>query len=204
MGRSTKGPITAGELIAERDRDAEYQRRSAARKDKEDQESQLLRDAERPLVADLAAVGVKTDSVWNLYKVPNSRPAAIPVLIEHMGRDYPTKVYLEIGQALNDPSARPWWPQMKEMYLSTKENTVRDRLASVLGTIAVKAHYEDLLSFLADESLGSTRIYFVRPVNRIGNRMSPGQGRKVIEKLADDATLGAAAKQVLAGRSRNS
>lgn len=69
--------------------------------------------------------------------------------------------------------------------------------------IATRAHYDDLLAFLADEALGATRIYFLRPGNRIGNRMRAGKGRSVIEELADDAVLGAEASALLAGRSRS-
>jgi hypothetical protein len=56
---------------------------------------------------------------------------------------------------------------------------------------------------LADESLGETRINFLRPVSRIGNRMSSGKGRRVIEELAADPLFEKEAKAILAGRSRN-
>ena len=115
----------------------------------------------------------------------------------------PDKVLEGIGNALNDKSARDWWPQIKALYLTTPKSTVRDRLASVLAAIAVRPHYEDLLSFLTQEFLAETRIYFLRPVNRIGNRMAPGKGRRVIEGLANHPVLSTEAKRILAGRSRN-
>ena len=48
-----------------------------------------------------------------------------------------------------------------------------------------------------------SRIYFVRPINRIGNRIKEGQGRAVVEALADDPVLGKEATAVLKGRSRS-
>jgi hypothetical protein len=35
------------------------------------------------------------------------------------------------------------------------------------------------MAFIDDEALGSSRIYFLRPINRIGNRMSPGRASRV-------------------------
>jgi gluconate kinase len=108
-----------------------------------------------------------------------------------------------IGIALDDKSARQWWPDLKAILLTTKNATVRDRLAAVLSGIAIKANYDDLLTFLNQQSLGEARIYFLRPINRIGNRMTPGKGRSVVEALADDPQFAAEAKAILAGRAPN-
>ena len=148
--------------------------------------------------------GVEVDSPWNLYRDPEARARAVPVLLDHIDRDYPDKVVLGIGQALADRSARSAWARIKEIYLATDSDLVRDQLSHVLAHVAVREHYDDLVAFLADESLGSTRIPFIRPVNRIGNRIEPGRGRQVIDALADHPQLAAEARAVLAGRSRNS
>lgn len=203
MKQRGRGPVTASELIAALAQDPEYRRSVETAEAEQAEESRLLREAEEPLLADLAAIGIQTDSAWNLYQVPGSRPKAIPVLLNHLERDYPDKVLEGIGNALNDKSARDWWPQIKALYLTTPNATVRDRLASVLAAIAVRPHYEDLLCFLTQESLAETRIYFLRPVNRIGNRMAPEKGRRVIEGLSNHPVLSTEAKRILAGRSRN-
>ena len=147
---------------------------------------------------------MEVDSPWNLYRDPEARAQAVPVLLDHIGRDYPDKVVLGIAQALTDRSARAAWDRIREIYLGTDRDLVRDQLSHVLAHVAVREHYDDLLALLADESLGSTRIPFIRPVNRIGNRIEPGRGRQVIEGLADHPQLSTEARAVLAGRSRNS
>jgi hypothetical protein len=38
----------------------------------------LLRIAEQPVVEDLRGLGLDLDSVWQLYKIPYSRPLATP------------------------------------------------------------------------------------------------------------------------------
>ena len=162
-----------------------------------------LREAERPLLADLAGIGLEVESVWNLCKVPKSRPNAIPVLLDHLTRDYPDRVLMGIGIGLDDKSVRAWWPQLKALYLQTKHDVVRDRMAAVLSNVATRAHYDDLLFFLGIESLGDTRVYFLRPVNRIGNRMSPRMGRAAVESLADNPVFAKEATAILARRSRN-
>lgn len=203
MNQRGRGPRTAGDFITELAQDPEYRARQASLEAEEEQEMCRLAEAEKPLLADLAAIGIRTDSAWNLYQDPDSLPKAIPVLLDHLEREYPAKVLEGIANALNDKSARKWWPQIKTLYLSTPSATVRDRLAAVMAGIAVRDHYDDLLWFLTQESLGETRIYLLRPAHRLGNRMTPGQGRSVIEGLVNDPVLSNEAKRILAGRSRN-
>jgi hypothetical protein len=61
--------------------------------------------AEQPVVADLRALGLELNSVWDLYKIPDSRPQAIPVLIKHLAIDIPTASYK--GSAQDSTSRRP-------------------------------------------------------------------------------------------------
>ena len=189
--------------MAELERDPEYRKRQADLEADDREQAERLAEAEKPLLADLAAIGIETDSAWNLYQQPEVLPEAIPVLLAHLERDHPDKVLEGIANALNDRSARDWWTQIKTIYLATSNATVRDRLAAVMAGIAVRAHYDDLLGFVDQESLGETRIYFLRPVHRIGNRMAAGQGRRVIEDLTDDPVLSTEARRILAGRARN-
>jgi hypothetical protein len=183
--------------------DPEYRRQVEAVETELAERSRLLQEAEAPVVADLAGVGVEVDSVWDLYKTPGAYPTAIPVLLDHLTRDYPDWVLKGIGVALDHKSARDWWQQLKAVYVDTTNDTVRDRAAAVLSNVAVRSHYDDVLSFLAEDSLGSTRIYFLRPVNRIGNRIAPGKGRAVVESLATDPTFAKEAAAILAGRGHN-
>jgi hypothetical protein len=84
-----------------------------------------------------------------------------------------------------------------------ERDVVRDRLAAALSDCATREHYDDLLSFIRTDGLGYCRIHFLRPINRIGNRISAGQGRAVIETVATDPLLGKEATAILRGRSRN-
>lgn len=201
------GANTAAEVVAELERRkredpvfrAELERVASERAER----ARLNRIAERPVVADLQAIGLDVDTVWDLYKIPDSRPRAIPVLLKHLALDYPDRVLEGIGGGLNHRSARAWWHDLREMMLNTERDAVRDRLAAALSDCATREHYDDLLAFIRNDSLGSCRIYFVRPINKIGNRIKAGQGRAVVESFADDPDLGKEATAVLKGRGRN-
>jgi hypothetical protein len=82
--------------------DPDYRREVEAEAARRAEESRTLLVAQQPIVADLAAIGIETDSVWHLYKIPESRPKAIPVLLDHLTRPYPDKVLMGIGVALSD------------------------------------------------------------------------------------------------------
>lgn len=81
--------------------------------------------------------------------------------------------------------------------LSTDRHTACDRLASAMSNCATGEHYDDLLAFINDNSLGESRLYFLRPINRIGNRISAGQGRAVIHTCVDNPVLGKEASAIL-------
>lgn len=183
--------------------DPEYRRAVEREAAERTERTTQMRTAEKPVLGELASLGIELDTVWNLYKVPEMRQRAVPVLLKHLVLDYPDMVLMGIGQGLGDLSVRPWWAELKALYLSATRDVARDRLADALAVCANKAHYDELLAFVANTTLGDSRIYFLRPINRIGNRMSPGQGRSVVESMTGDPVLGREAIAILKGRSRN-
>lgn len=191
------------ELERRRAEDPGYRREQEAAEKERAESAVRRREAERPLLADLAELGIDVTSVWDLHKVPDAPAKAIPVLLDHLTRDYPDHVLMGIGVALEGRAARAWWPRLSALYVTTNSPVVRDRLAAVLSSVATRAHYEELIAFIGAESLGDTRLYFLRPVNRIGNRMSAGAGRVVVEAVAGDPVFAKEARAILAGRSRN-
>jgi len=95
-----RGAVSATELMAQLEQDPEF----LARREKIDAEVAALA-AERqlacePVVADLRMQGVEVESVWELYKDPESYPVAIPVLLAHLRRNYSERTLEDIGNAL--------------------------------------------------------------------------------------------------------
>jgi hypothetical protein len=200
-----RGPVSATELAEEmaqrRREDPEY--RARAEQFEADLQARAMqeREASRPVLDDLRAIGVEVDSVWDLHTVPDVRSRAIPVLLTHIVREYPDRVLEGIGQGLDDKASRPWWDDLRAILLATDHPVVRDRVACALAACAAREHYGDLLTFIRDDSLGESKIYFLRPINRIGNRISDGEGRAVIESVTGDPVLGKEASAILKGRS---
>lgn len=198
-----RGAVTATEFIAELVADPEYvARREAAEAEREKERSRRA-EACKPVLADLASRGVDLASLWDLYKQPESYSLAIPVLLSHLQREYSERTLEDIGHALPFKPDAAWWGEFKNLYLTTRSGAVRDRLAAAMGECAGRKHYDDLVAFIKNEDLGESRIYFLRPVHRIGNRVGDGQGRAVIEQLANDPVLGVESTRILQGRSRS-
>ncbi|MFC5677806.1 hypothetical protein [Aeromicrobium endophyticum] len=124
------GPISASELVAElerRRREDPVHRAELERIEAETAERRrLLAIAEQALVEDLHAVGIDVSSIWDLHKVLDARPKAIPVLMEHLALDYPDRVLEGIGIGLDHRSVRAWWSSLREMMLTTDRDVVRD------------------------------------------------------------------------------
>lgn len=197
-----RGAISATDLMAELEADPEFVARREAADARRATQAAARRQACGPAVADLASNGVHVESLWDLYKQPESYPQAIPVLLAHLQRDYPERTLEDIGRALPFKPDAVWWGEFKDLYLTTHSHAVRDRLAAAMSQCAVRKHYDDLLTFIQNEDLGESRIYFLHPINRIGNRLQAGEGRAVIEQLADHPVLGIEATRILQGRSR--
>jgi hypothetical protein len=205
--RTSRGPVSAADVVEERSRrtreDPEFRAQVERQEAEAEARAQRNRAAERAIVDELRLIGIDVESVWDLYKVADSRPRAIPVLLKHITMDYPDGVLMGIGQGLDDKSARAWWSELRAIVLGPQRAVVRDRVACALATCAARENYDDLVAFAHNAALGESRIYFLRPINRIGNRISPGQGRAAIQTVVDDSVLGKEATAILRGRSRN-
>jgi hypothetical protein len=201
------GPKTSTEILGELERrrreDPEYRRRVEATEAEQAERHRQDRKDEQPVLRVLAAAGLEVDTLWALYKDPAVAAKAAPILVSQLALDHPPKVLGGIASALDRTTARRHWDQLAALYEQTDNAEARDRATALLSGCATRSHYEQLLGFLAQAGLGVSRIYFLRPVHRIGNRISPGAGRAVIATFADDAVLGGEARAILAGSSRN-
>jgi hypothetical protein len=197
----------ATEIMAEKERrkreDPAYRARLERVEGERNANAEQRRIACQPVFDDLRAAGVEVDDLYRLYEQPESYPLAIPVLLDHLQRDYPERVLDDIGNALPFKPDPSWWEDFKRLYVATESDAVRDRLAAAMSGCARREHYDDLLALFHNQTLGSSRIYFLRPINRIGNRIDAGQGRAVIETVTDDPILGKEASAILKGRRRS-
>lgn len=182
-----RGPITAAELMAQLEQDPQYQAKKAAFDAELEERTSALRAAEQPIVADLLDVGVPVESVWDLVNTAAPYPAALPVLVEHLERGgYPDRVMESLGRALAVQPAVAFWDRLKARYMAARGAGEQEGTAVALAACATQAQLEDLIEFLSMDKRGQSRIYFIRPILKVGQE----RGRKVVEALRSDPVLG--------------
>lgn len=188
------GAISATELMAQLQQDPEYQRKKQAADAERKARAQELRRAEQPIVTDLGAAGVEVNSVWDLVNTAEPYPAALPILMEHLERGgYPDRVMESLGRALAVKPAVAYWDRLKARYLSPRNSGEEDGTAVALAACATASQADDLIGFLSLSQRGDTRVYFIRPILEVGGQ----RGRRIVESLRSDTTLGKEARALL-------
>ena len=108
-----RGPVSAADVVAERERrvreDPEYRGAVEQAEAERAARAEERRLATLPVLHDLASVGVHVESLWHLYEQPDAYEVAIPVLLDHLHRDYPERTLEDIGHALPFKPAAKWW-----------------------------------------------------------------------------------------------
>lgn len=186
---------SAAELMAELAADPAHQERVSKAEAERQRRTDALRAAERPIVDDLNAIGFPIASVWDLVNTAEPYPEALPVLLHHLERGgYPDRVMESLGRALAVKPAVAWWDRLKAVYLSARDTGEQNGVAVALAACATKDQLPDLISFLSLGELGDSRIYFLRPIKRLGGAM----GVELLERLRTDPMFGREATALLA------
>lgn len=199
-----KGPISAADLARLKEdmlqNDPEYRSEVEAVEAERAERVRRLREAEQPVVAELRGAGVQVDSVWDLVNTSDPYHAALPILMDHLERGgYPERVMESLGRALAVKPSVEFWERLKMRWLQARDPGEEDGAAVALAACATKAQVDDLIDFLAVEERGESRIYFIRPILRLGG----DRGREVVEALRDDSVFGKEAAALLKrGRKR--
>lgn len=196
-----KGPISATELARLKEEmlrnDPEYRAKVEAADADRQERARGLREAEQPIVADLRNAGVQVESVWDLVNTAEPYPAALPVLMEHLERGgYPERVMESLGRALAVKPSVAFWDRLKARWLEARDAGEEDGAAVALAACATKAQLEDLTRFLSVEERGQSRIYFIRPIIKVGG----DRGCEVVEALRTDPVFGKEATALLSRR----
>ncbi len=195
--KKQKGQVTAEELVEKLARDPGYQARRAVQRAELESRARVWREAEQPIVADLRAVGIDVASVWDLVNTSEPYPDALPVLMEHLERGgYPDRVLEGVARALAVKPSVVYWDRLKALYLSAPTPDMEDGLGVALAACATKAQLDDLIELLDAPGRGGSRIFFLRPISKLGGE----PGRQIVESLVDDEALGRQARVLLRRR----
>ena len=163
---------TTAEFLARLHSDPEWVRQNQERERKRQEFSQMLADEERPLLADLAAVGWQVESVWDLVNTAKRYPVAVPVLLEHLQRPYHNRIREGIARALTVPDARGSgaWEILRELKRSHSavEKEFRWTLINALTVVADRSMFQEIESLTHDDRFKDQLL-----IKRILKRISP-------------------------------
>jgi len=161
--------ITAGELLQRLEADPEFVRKRAEQERDLAERAARSRAQQAPLLADLAASGVKVETVWDLVNRAGSYDQALPVLLDHLQRPYSDSIREGIARALAVPATRPiGWSTLVEEFRRTDATNkqVKDGLAVALAGASDDTVLADLVDLAKEKSHGSSRILLLLGIKR--------------------------------------
>jgi hypothetical protein len=188
-----KKQIRAGELLARLNADPEWVAARAVEEEKRQKLDAEYREAEIPLVQALLRVGIKVSSAWDLVGTSTPYPAALPVLLEHLKRPYPSAVREGIARALAVPDAKFGWETLARLFREESEKRVKDGLAAAIGVVADDSVMDETISLAEDKRLGSSRVLLLRA---LANSRKP-EVYEALRRLRSDPDLRIEVQRIL-------
>lgn len=193
--------MTAVELMSELNQDPEFVRRRQEQDNHFKVLKQHFEQAERPLVEALNdIVGVSVNSVWDLVNTKREYRRAIPVLVVHLGYEYPYRIREGIARALTVKygGEDAYEALVREFTKSpntanTAEQEFKWALGNAISVVADKSHFDEVVELIRDKRHGTSRGMIVSrlpgldPVRAVG---------VLIELLSDDEVAGFAVKAI--------
>lgn len=198
MTTKRKGYMTLAEHHAQLKAEGKWDEYVARRAQQEAERQKLhdaMENAEAPLVAALRSAGVEVQSVWDFVSRQASYSTAIPILFEHLRRDYPDEIREGILRALATPEALSHWDELVEIF---EHNTLglppeRRYVAAVaLNGAADDSVIEDVLRLISDQTLGLDRLPLLLTLQRSTN----SKAKMLLLELRDDPALGKEVKRL--------
>lgn len=200
IGRRTRQPVTAAELVAELEADPGWV--AARAKDERERQARAgkWREAEKPLVRELRRAGFQVDSAWDLVNRSEPYPEALPILLEHLDRPYPDRVREGIARALAvRGDSRFAWRTLVELYRREPPGTdAKDGLAVALAAIADRSTLDELIGLAEDRQHGESRVLLLAGMTRCRQPTA----RAAVERLQDDPDVGDEARRRVNSRRR--
>ncbi len=186
----------AEEFAAQLAADQEYQRQRAAFDKQLEEKAAVWRAAETPLVAELKAVGVDVESVWDLVNTDTPYPSALPILIRYLeAGDLPDRVLEGVGRALAVGPAIEFWDRLVELVLSPSSEGQAEGSSVAVAACATAEQVDDLIRIVTETKRRPEHIFFLRPILRFGGE----RGRDLLASLYADPALGIEAQALLQG-----
>ena len=203
MTHSGKRRKTAAEAIREAEADPAYRDMREREERRQSEQLARTRENEAPLVAALRAVGVKVESVWDLVNTHATYSVAIPVLLEHLQRDYMGEIREGIARALAVPEAAWAWDVLFGAFQQEPAGgrpNVKFALACALSGASSDDVIDRIIALVRDPSVGENRLALL---NALGRSRLP-RARQTLEDMRDDPQLKREIRIILGSRRKRS
>lgn len=192
--KSKKEPVTAAELMARLEADPDFVARRDAFDEELDARATAWTKAESPLREALAAVGLQVESAWDLVNTSEPYPEALPVLVEHLGKPYPSRVREGIARALAVPDAKFAWRILVEAYTREETSEVKEAIAAAVAATADETVFTEVVALIRAKENGASRVLLLEVLEH----HSPAErARTVLQEVAADAELTCEAQAML-------
>jgi len=189
--------ITAAEHQAILAADPAYQEMRKAKEAAQAKMVEKRAQEMRPLLDDLAAVGVAVDRPSRLLEIPDPGERIYPVLLDHLTRPDTPRWLLEwIGRAFGRKSARPivWDTLVKLIKSHSLEKSAVEGVMVAISDMAQPRDLATLIDLLSDRSIGTSRIFLVSNLMRskkpearaalLRNQDDPDLAKEITARLA--------------------
>lgn len=181
-------PQTAAELMAELNADPVFQAAQAESDKRRLKIVAKLKVASKPLDDALRAIcPLVTDGVWDLVNTRERYDEALPILYEHLTKDYPDEILDGIARALAVPQALPYRPTFISLFRRDPPVTegFRYGLGLAIANTTVPDNLQETIELAKDRSLGDSRLALLFAFKR----SRKPEVRQVIEELSSDPDL---------------
>jgi hypothetical protein len=154
-----KKRMSAADLMKQLQSDPDWVRENAGRVAHREAAAEQLRQEYRqeeiPLLAELANIGIKIDSIWDLVNAKSGYPSAIPTLTAYLqGVDHP-RLREGIARALTVPEARGIAARviLEELQRPSGQSPppVQWALANALTVVADESSVDTMRALIADD-----------------------------------------------------
>jgi hypothetical protein len=192
MKRKRKS-VTAAELMAQLNADPIF----VSRRQDEDEERRNRaagwHKAEEPLVEELRDAGYQIDSVWDLVNTANPYREALPILLKHISRPYPSAIREGIARALAVPDANFGWEVIAQQYRNERDEGAKGGLAVALGAAADDDVIDEVIALAKNARHGSSRLLLLSALER----SSDSRAIATLMELRTDPELGDEVQTIL-------
>ncbi len=146
--------------------------RERVRLAKAEQKRTIAIAEQKPILDDLAAIGIQTSSLGQMLNSEKIDARSIPILLKHLTCEYSDATRATLARCLAIKEAAYVWDFLVDAYKNeplisgTRESQTKDGLAVALAVTMTSDKLEELISLLYDKSMGPSRVLLLMPLRR--------------------------------------